>query len=196
MSFAEQRQHPLLSSHLSSQSFCHRRLPDWLSMISPWLNHVDCPDQLTVLHMLRNGLWDELFHHLSWVGGEADSSTVSWVLLFALFEDWSDTGLLSVLRHRSCPSWPLKDDASNIHQFPQYSRVHPIRARGPMGVKSAQMIPNPSLFHQRKVFLFWDVLGSRVCSSSELVSEVKAAVKTALSDSAFSPGLLPCSLSG
>lgn len=117
----------LLSSHLSSQSFCHRRLPDWLSMISLWWNHVVCPwSTYCPPHAHR---WP-LGWGLSWDGGEADSPTVSWVLLFPLFENWSDVGLLSVLRHRSCPPRPLKDDASNIHQFPQCSRVPPIGAHG------------------------------------------------------------------
>jgi len=35
------RHHPLLSSHLPSQSWHHKRLPDWSSMISPWWIHID-----------------------------------------------------------------------------------------------------------------------------------------------------------
>ena len=55
------------------------------------------------LHLLDDDLQDELLHHLSRDGGEADWPVVPWVLLLALFEDWSDTGLSPVLRHSSSP---------------------------------------------------------------------------------------------
>jgi len=48
------------------------------------------PDNLLFLHLLVDDLQDKLLHHLSWDGGEADRPVVPWVLLLALFEDWSD----------------------------------------------------------------------------------------------------------
>jgi len=35
---------------------------------------------------------------------------ISWVLLLALFEDWSDTGFSPVLRHLSYPPGPFRGD--------------------------------------------------------------------------------------
>ena len=49
------------------------------------------PDNLLFLHLLDDGLQNELLHHLSRDGGEADRPVVPWVLLLGLFEDWSDT---------------------------------------------------------------------------------------------------------
>jgi len=57
------------------------------------------PDNLLFLHLLDDDLQDKLLHHFSWDGGEADWPVVPWVLLLALFEDWSDIGLSPVLRH-------------------------------------------------------------------------------------------------
>jgi len=68
------------------------------------------PDNLLFFHLLDDGLQDKLLHHLSRDGGEADRPVVPWVLLLALFEDWSDIGLSPVLGHLSCPPRPLKDD--------------------------------------------------------------------------------------
>jgi len=48
------------------------------------------PDNLLLLHLLDDGLQDELLHHLSRDGGETDRPVVPWVLLLALFEDWTD----------------------------------------------------------------------------------------------------------
>ena len=42
--------------------------------------------------MLDYNLLNELLHHLSGDGGEADRLVVPWVLLLALFEDWSVIG--------------------------------------------------------------------------------------------------------
>ena len=82
------------------------------------------PDNLLFLHLLVDDLQDELLHHLSQDGGEADQPVVPWVLLPALFEDWSDTGLSPVLGHFSCPPGPLKDDgewlSNDIRQLPQH----------------------------------------------------------------------------
>ena len=47
------------------------------------------PDNLLFLHLLNDDLQNELFHHLSRDGGKADSPVVPWVLLLALFEDWT-----------------------------------------------------------------------------------------------------------
>jgi len=64
------------------------------------------PDNLIFLHLLRDDLQKEVFHPLSRDGGE---SMVSWVLLLALFEDWSDIGVLPVLRHS-----PVLQDLSKM----------------------------------------------------------------------------------
>jgi len=64
-----------------------------------------------------------------------------WVILLALFEDWSDTGFSSVLGHHSCPPGPFKDDgewlSNDIRQLPQHSWVHSIRAHGFVGIQIA-----------------------------------------------------------
>ena len=50
------------------------------------------PDNLLFLHLLDDDLQGELLGHLSRDGGEADRPVVPWVLLLAIFEDWSDIG--------------------------------------------------------------------------------------------------------
>ena len=60
------------------------------------------------LLLLRDDIQSELFHHLSRDGGEADWPVVSWVLLLAIFEDWSDTGFSPVLGHFCCSPRPFK----------------------------------------------------------------------------------------
>ena len=60
------------------------------------------PDNLFFLHLLRDDVQNELFHHLSRDGGEADRPVAPRVLLLALFEDWNDIGFPQVLRHFSC----------------------------------------------------------------------------------------------
>jgi len=77
------------------------------------------PDNLLFLHLLRDDIQNELFHHLSQDGGEADRPVVPWVLPLALFEDWSDNGFPSVLRH-FCSPRPFKDDGEMIavHALP------------------------------------------------------------------------------
>jgi len=81
-------------------------------------------DNLLFLHLLRDDIQNELLHHLSWDGGEADRPVFPCVLLLALFEDWSDIGLSPVLGHHSCPLGPLKDDgewlSNDICQLPQH----------------------------------------------------------------------------
>jgi len=47
--------------------------------------------------LLDDGLQDKLLHHLSRDGGEADRPVVPWVLLLALFEDWSDSQPVFIL---------------------------------------------------------------------------------------------------
>lgn len=54
-----------------------------------------------VIDDLQNGL----FHHLSRDGGQADLLVVSWVFLFALIKDGSNTGLPPVIRHLSHSPW-------------------------------------------------------------------------------------------
>ena len=65
---------------------------------------------LLFLHYFNDDIQNELLPHFSRDGGEADHPVVSWVLLLALFEDWSDTGFPPVLRHLSCPPGPFKGD--------------------------------------------------------------------------------------
>jgi len=67
------------------------------------------PDNLLFFHLLDHELQDKLLHHLSQDGGEADRPVVPWVLLLALFEDWSNIDLSPVLGHLSCPPGPFKD---------------------------------------------------------------------------------------
>jgi len=67
------------------------------------------PDNLLFLHLLDDDIHNELFHKLSRDGGGADWPVVPWFLLLTLFEDWSDTGFSSVLRH-FCSPGPFKDD--------------------------------------------------------------------------------------
>ena len=82
------------------------------------------PDNLLFFHLLDDGLQDKLLHHLTRDGGEADRPVVPWVLLLALFEDWSDTGLSLVLGHPSCPPGRLRDDgewlSNDIRQLSQH----------------------------------------------------------------------------
>ena len=82
------------------------------------------PNNLLFLHLLNDDLQNELLHHLSRDGGEVDKPIVPWVLLLALFEDWSDIGFSPVLRHLSCPPRPFKDNgerfSNDICQLPQH----------------------------------------------------------------------------
>jgi len=98
-------------------------------------------DNLLFFHLFDDDLQNELLHHLSWDGGEADRPVVPWILLLALFEDWSDTDFPSVLRHLSCPPGSFKDDgewlSNDIRQLPRHSWVHSIGARGFVGVQIA-----------------------------------------------------------
>jgi len=91
--------------------------------------------------LLRDCIQSELFCHLSRDEGEADPPVVPWVLLLALFEDWSDMGFPPVLRHFSCSSGPLKEDgewlSNDIHHLPQHFRVHPVGAHGFVSVQIA-----------------------------------------------------------
>jgi len=68
------------------------------------------PDNLLFLHLPNDDIQNELHHHLSQDGGEADSPVVPWVFFLALFEDWSDIGFLLILGHLSCSPGPFKDD--------------------------------------------------------------------------------------
>ena len=60
-------------------------------------------DNLLFLYMPGDDLQNELLHHLSRDGSEIDWPIVSWVVLLALFEDWSDTGYPPDLGYLSCP---------------------------------------------------------------------------------------------
>ena len=71
------------------------------------------PDNLLFFHLLDDGLQDKLLHHLSRDGGEADRPVVLWVLLLALFGDWSDIGLSPVLGHFSCPPGQRKREVGD-----------------------------------------------------------------------------------
>ena len=96
---------------------------------------------LLFVHLLDDDLQDELLHHPSRDGAEVDRPVVPWVLLLALFEEWSDIALSPVLGHLSCPPGPLKDVGewlnNDIHQLPQHSWVHSIGAHGFVGVQIA-----------------------------------------------------------
>jgi len=111
----------------------------------PWFplgkSMLTTPDNLLFLHLLDDDLQDELLHHLSRDGGEADRPLVTWVLLLALFEDWNVIGLSAVLGHLSYPPGPHKDDgewlSNDIRQLPQHSWMHSIGAHGFVGVQIA-----------------------------------------------------------
>ena len=49
-------------------------------------------DDLLLFQLLGDGTQNKLFHHIFRVGGKADWAVVSWILLLALSEDWSDIG--------------------------------------------------------------------------------------------------------
>jgi len=67
------------------------------------------PDNLLFLHLLDDDLQDKMLNHLSRDGGEADRPVVPWVLLLALFEDWSDIGFL-----QSSGASPVLQDLSKM----------------------------------------------------------------------------------
>ena len=48
------------------------------------------PDNLVILHLLDDDLQDELLHHLSQDGVEADRPVVSWVLLQQGFREYKE----------------------------------------------------------------------------------------------------------
>jgi len=70
-------------------------------MISLGESMLTSRDNLLFLHLLNDDIQNEVFHHLSRDGGEADQPVVSWDILLALFEDWSDIGFPPVLSHFS-----------------------------------------------------------------------------------------------
>jgi len=99
------------------------------------------PDNILFFHLLDEDLQDKLLHHLSWDGGKADWPVVPWVILLALFEDWSDIGLSLVLGHLSCPPGPIEEDgewlSNDIRQLPQHSWVHSIGVHESVSVQIA-----------------------------------------------------------
>jgi len=52
-----------------------------------------------------------------------DQPLVLWVLVLALFEDWSDIGLSPVLRHLSCPPGPLNNGEWLITLLEPFARL-------------------------------------------------------------------------
>ena len=88
------------------------------------------PDNL-LFQLLGEGIQNKLFHHLS---SEANWLVGSWILLLALFEDWSDTGYPPVFRYLSHLPGCFKDDkewfSSHLCQFSQHMLVDPIKAHG------------------------------------------------------------------
>ena len=104
------------------------------------------PDSLLFLHLLDDEIQDELLHHISRDRSEADRPVVPWVLLLALFEDWSDIGFSLVLGHLSCPRRSFKEDgewlSNDIRQLPQHSWVHSFGAHGFVGIQIALAIPH------------------------------------------------------
>jgi len=99
------------------------------------------PDNLLFLHLLNDDLQNALQLHLSWDGGDADQAVVPWVLLLALFEDWSDIGFPPVLGHLSCPLGSFLHDgerlSNDICQLCPQLWVHSIGAHGSVGVQFA-----------------------------------------------------------
>ena len=85
------------------------------------------PDNLLFFQLLDDDLQNEVLHHLSRDGDEADWPVVPWVLHLAPFEDWSDIGFSPVLRHFFSSPGPLKDDgewlSNDIYQLLQHLYV-------------------------------------------------------------------------
>ena len=54
------------------------------------------PHNLLFLHLLRDDIQSELFYHFSRDGEETDWPVDPWVLLLALYEDWSDFSAYTV----------------------------------------------------------------------------------------------------
>lgn len=57
------------------------------------------PDDLLFFYLRGDDLQNDLFHHLSSDGSEADWPVVSWVHLLALFVDRSNTDFPPVISH-------------------------------------------------------------------------------------------------
>jgi len=101
------------------------------------------PDKQVQEEKVNDDIQNELLHHLSQDGGEADQPVVPWILS----EDRSDTGFPPVLGHFSCPWAPLLSSrtflrwcgglSNDICQLPQHSWVHSIMAHGFVGVQFA-----------------------------------------------------------
>lgn len=94
-------------------------------------------------------------------GGE-NWPIVSWVLLLALFGDWSYTGFPPVLKNWLCSPWPFKTDGAwlthNICHLTQYSWVHPFKTHGFLSVQLVYVISNPVLLDKLRVLLPPDFL--------------------------------------
>lgn len=113
--WSQDRQHPLLSFHLSTQPAIPsqqiiRLVKHYFPSLNPcWLLLITF-FYFTCLEMTMQ---DELFHHVSRDGGEADQTRVSNILFLALSEV-----TMAFLRQSCCSPWPFKDDgqwlSSNI----------------------------------------------------------------------------------
>jgi len=128
------------------------------------------------LHLLGDDFQNELHHHLSRDGGEADWLVGPWVFLLALCEDWNDFGFPAVLGHFSCSPGLFKCGGQwlSICQLPQHLWVHPIGTIGFVDVQFAKMISNLILLDQGKVFLssgFLSYLQGLGCMRVSLSSE-------------------------
>lgn len=126
--------HPLLSQYLPSHSRHHRRLPDWSSMIFRWNSMLTTHNNLLPFHLLGGGTQNKLFHHIPRDRDEADYRVVSWLLLTAVSEDWSNISSLPALRYHFHSLQPFKDDreqlGNHFWQLPQHFWMHPIGAHG------------------------------------------------------------------
>ena len=102
-------------------------------------------------------------------GTKASWPVLSWLFFLALIEDWSDTELHPVFRHRSHSPWPSKDGREWFgNHFCRFSQILWVDLSGPMNfvyVKFAQMISNQILPSEWEVFLssdsfsYWQGLG-------------------------------------
>jgi len=82
------------------------------------------------LQLLGDGIQNKLLHHLYRDGGEVDWPVVSWILLLALFEDWSDIGCPPAFGDLSrSPPQPFK---YYREQFDNHFCTHECIPLGPM----------------------------------------------------------------
>ena len=94
------------------------------------------PDNFPFFHLLDDDLQNELPHHLSRDGGEADQPVVPWVLLLALFEDWSDIGLSPV----SGTSPVLQELSKMMESGSAMMSSSSLSTRGPMDLWGSRLL--------------------------------------------------------